>query len=333
MEQSPWLLKPEAIAGDFDLETLRRSSIRRAPQPLADLDLEESQVTVLRGPRRVGKTTALKLLAERAIGQGFHDRVIYFSFDLDRKADHIVEVAKAARELFPQVRGSRIFLFDEISAVPDWQNAIKYLRDQTACRNDCFVLTGSSARDLKGGAERLPRTPRKGTPAEPCDPADEFSRIPAGARLSRPLPGASEAGRNRQRRTGPRIARVCGEGFRAQAAPRKQKKLYGGFRRPRRKFGNRGRGQNHAHRSRSRADSEGIRVRNHHFPRCSRSGRSREDHSRRTDTVGARPGPLVIATRSRARNPTTGTALVKSDKNKVLIGIVVSYSSRVRPLV
>jgi predicted AAA+ superfamily ATPase len=45
---------------------------------------------------------------------------------------------------------------DEISAAPDWQNAIEYLRDRGARLNDCFVLTGSSARDLKGGAERLP---------------------------------------------------------------------------------------------------------------------------------------------------------------------------------
>lgn len=55
------------------------------------------------------------------------------------------------------------FLLDEVSSLPNWQRGIKYLRDNTSAANDCFVLTGSSALDIRRGGERLPGRRGPGT--------------------------------------------------------------------------------------------------------------------------------------------------------------------------
>jgi predicted AAA+ superfamily ATPase len=49
----------------------------------------------------------------------------------------------------------RIFV-DEVTAIPDWERAIKRAYDQGALRRTLVVTTGSRARDLRRGAERLP---------------------------------------------------------------------------------------------------------------------------------------------------------------------------------
>lgn len=49
----------------------------------------------------------------------------------------------------------RIFV-DEITAVPDWERSIKRAYDEGHLRRTLVVTTGSRARDLRRGAERLP---------------------------------------------------------------------------------------------------------------------------------------------------------------------------------
>ncbi len=65
------------------------------------------------------------------------------------------------------IDGPRYWFLDEITAVHGWPSEIKWLRDNTAMRRDCVVLTGSSALDLdearnelagrRGAAERSDR--------------------------------------------------------------------------------------------------------------------------------------------------------------------------------
>jgi uncharacterized protein len=49
----------------------------------------------------------------------------------------------------------RYFLIDEITAIPSWQQGMKWIRDNTAVANDCVVVTGSSAGDIATGATYL----------------------------------------------------------------------------------------------------------------------------------------------------------------------------------
>jgi predicted AAA+ superfamily ATPase len=53
--------------------------------------------------------------------------------------------------------GRSVLLLDEVTAVDDWQRAVKDLYERGALRADAVVCTGSSALDLRAGTqERLP---------------------------------------------------------------------------------------------------------------------------------------------------------------------------------
>jgi predicted AAA+ superfamily ATPase len=49
----------------------------------------------------------------------------------------------------------RLLLIDEATSVAGWQRVIKRLRDNGTLMRVCTILTGSSAQDLKAGAERM----------------------------------------------------------------------------------------------------------------------------------------------------------------------------------
>lgn len=154
-EQNPWWSAPSAIDRDPALQELAEFPFQRPLPLLEGLKTDRPIVYTLRGPRQVGKTTALKMLVQRLIGSGIPStNVLYYSLDLEREPEAIVELVNRGRAIGAE--GRRYILLDEISAVPDWQRAVKYLRDNTPARNDFFVLTGSIASDIRRGAERLP---------------------------------------------------------------------------------------------------------------------------------------------------------------------------------
>ncbi len=86
----------------------------------------------------------------------------------------------------PRRKVRRLFI-DEITAVPDWQSALKLLADEGALREVLVVTTGSKALDLRRGAERLPgRKGRLGRTSYRFAPISfvEFERV-CGRRLGR----------------------------------------------------------------------------------------------------------------------------------------------------
>lgn len=56
------------------------------------------------------------------------------------------------------MEGQRYWFLDDITSVPAWPEAIKWLRGHTAFGDDCVVLTGSSARDLAEAQKQLAGT-------------------------------------------------------------------------------------------------------------------------------------------------------------------------------
>jgi len=163
-EQNPWWRSPDAIASDRHITRAAGASFSWTPSLLDEIDLTKPYVYTIRGPRQVGKTTTLKFLIQRLIKGGNQwPRILYYSLDLEREPTAIVNIVNEAKALFPREEGRWCIFLDEISSVPNWQKGIKYLRDQTSAAEDCFVLTGSSATDIRRGAERLPG--RRGTGA------------------------------------------------------------------------------------------------------------------------------------------------------------------------
>lgn len=158
LKQNEWWSKPGWRETDPHLRALRRQP-QRLPAPVTEqIDLADPGIHTLRGPRQVGKSTALKLLVERALEQVAPSRVIYLAFDLleGRPLSELAATVVRAKEL-AGAEQPMILLLDEVTEVDGWQTAVKAIWDDGTLREDVVVCTGSSAVDLhRGTAERLP---------------------------------------------------------------------------------------------------------------------------------------------------------------------------------
>ncbi|HEU5319021.1 MAG TPA: ATP-binding protein [Chloroflexota bacterium] len=132
-----------------------RAPFDRAPTVLADIT--PPNLYTLRGPRRVGKSTLLKQTIARLCAEGVDPRrICYFAADALSSFNDLINLFQAARLLFPDLGDQpRYFLLDEVTAIPDWQRGVKWVRDNTPAAGDCVVATGSSARDVAAGATYL----------------------------------------------------------------------------------------------------------------------------------------------------------------------------------
>ena len=128
---------------DPDLKRLVDSPLSYDPQMLDDI--HPDGLYVLRGPRRVGKSVEVKKAISRLIHRGVAPRqIIHFACDT-LKANELRQLERVGRDQATAgVTGPRYWFLDEITAVPEWPSAMKWLRDNTELGSDCVVLTGSS---------------------------------------------------------------------------------------------------------------------------------------------------------------------------------------------
>lgn len=152
---NPWWADPQAIDRDPHILEFDASPVRWDPPLLEGLPITPGDAHTLRGPRQAGKTTLAKRLIRRLVRRG-ESRVLYFSFDLHRDDDALYDVLRRAKSLHPDPDGPWYIFLDEVTSVPQWQKGIKVSWDQGLTRKDFLLLTGSSAHDLKTGAEQLP---------------------------------------------------------------------------------------------------------------------------------------------------------------------------------
>ena len=158
---NPWWREPTWADHDPDLRDAAATGLDYRHSVLDDL--RPGCLYILRGPRRVGKTVAVKQHIQTLLADG-------------RPATSIVRVAAdgwVAKEIRTVVQNTalpplpnghhRTWLFDEISAVTgDWAQQIKWLRDNDAAFRDAtVVLTGSNASALTSAAGTL--AGRRGT--------------------------------------------------------------------------------------------------------------------------------------------------------------------------
>lgn len=164
VEQNPWWRDPTSIDRDPKIRQLADAPFRRVPAVLDTLRLDRPNVYTLRGPRQVGKSTSVKMLIQRLIADGFSPRrILYLSVEMERRPREIYDAVVRAKKLLGADGTPWVIFIDELSWVRDWQSAILSLRDHTDAADDCFVLTGSSARDIRRGGERLPGRRGPGT--------------------------------------------------------------------------------------------------------------------------------------------------------------------------
>lgn len=143
-----WWRDPSWDRHDPDLIDVEQSGLGYEADALHDLS--PGCLYILRGPRRVGKSVALKQLVRQLIAQGVNPlSVVHVA--VDGWTDREVRAAVHNAALPALADGQqRVWLFDEISSVSGgWAQQIKWLRDNDSeFRRSTVVLTGSNAEAL-----------------------------------------------------------------------------------------------------------------------------------------------------------------------------------------
>ncbi len=144
---NPWWRDPAGWRkADVQLRTAARSALDYDPRPLDDLT--PGGLYILRGPRRVGKSTVLTRLISRHLDAGIPPRnILHVSVEGRTDRDVVDIVRRASTTWLGGNDGERLWVIDEITGVKGpWPEAIKRLRDSDPQFSaDTVILTGSSA--------------------------------------------------------------------------------------------------------------------------------------------------------------------------------------------
>lgn len=157
IEANPWWRDPTGWeASDVQLRAARNSALDYEPRPLQNL--APGGLYILRGPRRVGKSTTLKQLIAERLRRGSPPRSILHVSVEGRSAQDVVDIVRRGASSWLQGSpGDRIWIIDEITGVAGaWPEHIKRLRDRNAAfAADTVILTGSSAAKFDEAQKQL----------------------------------------------------------------------------------------------------------------------------------------------------------------------------------
>lgn len=125
------------------------------PFPVFDRELElpvnSGQMITVTGVRRCGKSSMMKIVANKLIASGVPpQKILWINFDDERlyglTVDELDDVIQAYREMFPDIDLSTVYIFfDEIQTVDNWELFVMRLY-KTYCKN--IYLSGSNAKML-----------------------------------------------------------------------------------------------------------------------------------------------------------------------------------------
>jgi predicted AAA+ superfamily ATPase len=154
-EWNEWWKTGKFSQDDPNIEDWSHSNFKWFPR-LGETFEKEEVLYILRGPRRVGKTTLVKLLIRRLLNQGTPpDNVLYFPCDAVETPKQLVTAIETyLTKQRRQDAWAHLFI-DEISTLIEWQKTIKVLIDAGKFRDCTVILTGSHSIDLRKGSESL----------------------------------------------------------------------------------------------------------------------------------------------------------------------------------
>ena len=135
------------------------------PFPVFDRELElpvnSGQMITVTGVRRCGKSSMMKIVANKLIASGVPpQKILWINFDDERlyglTVDELDDVIQAYREMFPEIDLSTVYIFfDEIQTVDNWELFVMRLY-KTYCKNiylsgiNAKMLSSQIATDLRG---------------------------------------------------------------------------------------------------------------------------------------------------------------------------------------
>ncbi len=111
---------------------------------------------IIRGPRQYGKSTWLELAIQDTVEHFGIGSALYLNGDEIDDVDDLEQQIVNLEKMFPKKAKTKRIFIDEISAVKNWEKAFKRLYDSGHLRDILVVTTGSNARDLRRGSEKLP---------------------------------------------------------------------------------------------------------------------------------------------------------------------------------
>lgn len=155
---NPWWGSTAIIEEDSLILEFEKQKYRYYHPLLKTLSFNKDAVITVRGPRRVGKSTLIRLLIKRLLLKEKFPKEAIFFFPCDRVKDYddLFAILKSFLDFARPRTNSRLFIFlDEISFVTDWQKTVKEMVDTGLLKNALVFLTGSSILDLKYGSEYL----------------------------------------------------------------------------------------------------------------------------------------------------------------------------------
>jgi hypothetical protein len=150
LDFNPWWQNPRGWEKqDPDLREARLNALSSYdPRPLSHLEL--GALYLLMGPRRAGKSVAMKRTISGLLDEGFDPRHVVFCPCENLTSQDLRRIVRLAEDLTPGIQPEqRYWFFDEITYISGWATTLKQLRDQTSLRTGCVVATGSSGAKLR----------------------------------------------------------------------------------------------------------------------------------------------------------------------------------------
>lgn len=154
-DANPWWRDVAWAERDVQLRRLAAAPFLYDPQALADL--VPGGLYLLRGPRRVGKSTELKRTIARLLAGGVSARSIVYVSVEGWAASDLEQLLVQASGLLAGEPGQGFWFVDEVTATQgSWPAVVKRLRDgNLQFSEDTVVLSGSSATQLEEATKAL----------------------------------------------------------------------------------------------------------------------------------------------------------------------------------
>ncbi len=117
---------------------------------------EEAGILMVRGARQYGKSTWLEQQLYDTIQEFGAGSAYYLNGDHIASKDQLENEIENLLSAFQKDASVQRIFIDEITAINEWEKALKRLADQGKLQNVLIVTTGSQATDFRRASERLP---------------------------------------------------------------------------------------------------------------------------------------------------------------------------------
>lgn len=111
---------------------------------------------LVRGPRQFGKSTWLEMMLKDTLEDFGKGTGFFINGDDWEDEEALLNELLDLEALFPKKAKIKRIFIDEVSSIKHWEKAFKRAFDRGHLRDVLVVTTGSSARDLRRGSEKLP---------------------------------------------------------------------------------------------------------------------------------------------------------------------------------